>query len=125
MLDQIRQFGEGSRRFKKSVKKLPRQMRAELAAVVQELLNGDAPPGRHPERLPRYGEVYSVRLNLRYRLAFKIEDGLAMPLVVGTHDQVYAAIPQALKARSRLTSQSAEVWPAQDDAGQDGPPTCD
>ena len=35
-MDPIKEFGEGSRRFKKSVGKLPRAMQEELATVVAE-----------------------------------------------------------------------------------------
>ena len=91
MLVPIQSFGEAPKRFKKSLSKIPAAMQQQLAKAFDELLAGEAPPGRRLEKLEGFADVYSVRLNDKYRFAFKVYDeGLAMPVAVGPHDEVYA-----------------------------------
>ena len=104
MLVPIQSFGEAPKRFKKSLSKIPAAMQQQLAKAFDELLAGEAPPGRRLEKLEGFADVYSVRLNDKYRFAFKVYDeGLAMPVAVGPHDEVYAAVPRAVAALDRAT----------------------
>ena len=65
-------------------------MRRELALVIDELLTGALPPGRRYEKLRSGRNLHSVRLNRKYRFVFLVgEDGNAIPVAVGPHDEAY------------------------------------
>ena len=65
-------------------------MRRELALVIDELLTGTVPPGRRYEKLRSGRNLHSVRLNRQYRFVFLVrEDGDAIPIAVGPHDEAY------------------------------------
>ena len=83
-------FLEPTGTFKRNAKRLPQNIRQELALAVQELLEGELSPGRNYEQLTNMRGVYSVRLSRSYRFVFGVADGIADPIAVGPHDQAYA-----------------------------------
>ena len=99
---------------------MPAEVKNQLASAVEQLLAGNVPPGRRYEKLEGYDDVYSIRLNDKYRFVFKVyEDGGAIPIAVGPHDEAYAAIPRALKAVPRDTNHKSDELPT----GADQPGT--
>lgn len=63
-------------------------MKRELAMAIDELLTGTVRPGRRYERLRSGRNLHSVRLNRHYRFVFPVrEDGNAVPVAVGPHDE--------------------------------------
>ncbi len=75
-------------------------MKHELAAVIDELLAGEPSPGRRYEKLDTGDDLYSVRLSRAYRFVFLLypEQGTALPVAVGPHDEAYR---QALRGAHR------------------------
>ena len=65
--------------------------------MIDELLDGNLPPGRRYEKLATGHNLYSVRLNQAYRFVFQLypDSGTALPVAVGPHDEAYR---QALSA---------------------------
>ena len=79
-----------SARFKQYARKLNKKSHADLVCVLDELRNGTLAPGRHLEKMSGYERYYSVRLNLKQRLVFRLELDQTIRLVaVGNHDQTY------------------------------------
>lgn len=74
--------------FKKNIKRLPPEIKAQLEALCEELVNANLSQGRHLEKV--YDNTYTARLNINYRLAFEIHNNDAFELfAIGTHDHVY------------------------------------
>ena len=77
-------------RLKKHACKLSQTSRNEMERVIDELLSGTLSSGRHLEKLSNDDELYSVRLNRKQRLVFKLERDRMIRLVhVGNHDLAY------------------------------------
>lgn len=77
-------------RFKKHARKLSQASRNEMEHVIDELLGGALSSGRHLEKLSNDDQLYSVRLNRKQRLVFKLERDRMIRLVhVGNHDLSY------------------------------------
>lgn len=86
-------FEEPAGQFRRHVRRLPPQMRQQLAVAVDELLTGTVPPGRRYEKLRSGNNLHSVRLSRNYRFVFQIlENGNAKPVAVGPHDEAYRAV---------------------------------
>ena len=87
----IRAFREPSRSFKKSWRRLPKHIKRELEAAIDELLAGNLSSGRRCEKLDMGDNLYSVRLNQGYRFVFMLSPnlGIAFPIAVGPHDEAY------------------------------------
>lgn len=76
--------------FKKHANKLSQAARDELEQVIDELREGTLASRRHLEKLSGRTCLYSVRLNRKQRLVFRLESDQAIRLVaVGNHDLVY------------------------------------
>ena len=56
--------------FGRSVKRLSKPMKQELATVMDELLSGTLSPGRRYEKLKLGENLHSVRMSRRYRFVF-------------------------------------------------------
>jgi len=81
---------ELSNNFAKQVKKLAKRSQSQLSSVVDELIEGRLPPGRHLEKLRGFNDLYSVRLNKNQRLIFRLNpDGTITLTAVGGHKKVY------------------------------------
>lgn len=80
-----------TRKFKTEYNCLPEQIRRK--AKKQEKIFRDNPfhPSLHTEKLtPKIREVWSFRIDKKYRIVFKFLDGdKALFLNVGPHDWVY------------------------------------
>ncbi|MYD30140.1 MAG: hypothetical protein F4X01_00800 [Nitrospira sp. SB0661_bin_20] len=77
-------------RFKKHARKLSQASRNEMERVIDELIGGTLSSGRHLEKLSNDDQLYSVRLNRKQRLVFKLERDRMIRLVhVGNHDLAY------------------------------------
>lgn len=77
----IRAFEQPTGSFGRSVKRLSKPMKQELATVMDELLSGTLSPGRRYEKLKLGENLHSVRMSRRYRFA--------KPIAVGPHDEAY------------------------------------
>ena len=74
------------------VRRLPPRMQRELEQVIDELCAGELAPGRNLERLRIGDNLYSVRLNRKFRFVFSIlNGGIGWALAVGPHDKAYDA----------------------------------
>ena len=84
------------------MQRLPRAMKDELAAVIDELLAGELSPGRRYEKLDTGDDLYSVRLNQGYRFVFLLDPnrGAALPVAVGPHDDAYRRALRSARGRS-------------------------
>lgn len=61
-----------------------------MECVLDELLSGTLSSGRHLEKLSIDDQLYSVRLNRKQRLVFRLEPDRMIRLVhVGNHDLAY------------------------------------
>lgn len=61
-----------------------------MERVLDELFSGTLSSGRHLEKLSNEDHLYSVRLNRKQRLVFKLERDRMIRLVhVGNHDLAY------------------------------------
>jgi plasmid maintenance system killer protein len=86
----VRAFEQPTGSFGKSVKRLSKPMKQELAIVMDELLSGMLSPGRRYEKLTVGEDLHSVRMSRKYRFVFQIlNTGNAKPVAVGPHDEAY------------------------------------
>ena len=86
----VRAFEQPTGSFGKSVKRLGKPMKQELAIVMDELLRGTLSPGRRYEKLTVGENLHSVRISRKYRFVFQIlNTGNAKPVAVGPHDEAY------------------------------------
>ena len=86
----VRAFEQSTGSFSKSVKRLSKPMKQELATVMDELLSGTLSPGRRYEKLKLGENLHSVRMSRRYRFVFQIlNTGNAKPIAVGPHDEAH------------------------------------
>ena len=86
----LRAILEPTGAFRRNARRLPPGMRDQLGLVVDELLKGELSPGRNCEELTNMPGLYSVRLSGSYRFVFRVNDGVADPIAVGSHDQAYS-----------------------------------
>lgn len=81
---------ELSNSFAKQARKLAKRSQSQLAGVVDELVDGNLSPGRNLEKLRGFNDLYSVRLNKKQRLLFRLNTDSTITLTaVGGHKEVY------------------------------------
>lgn len=84
---------EPGRRFVRQARKLPRHVQDNLSDTIRELATNTLGKGRRFESVAGYNDVYSIRLDRKYRVAIKILDaGIGRLLIVGKHDVVYESL---------------------------------
>ena len=84
---------EPSRRFARQARKLPPQVRDNLSDTIKELATDTLRKNRNFELVAGYDDVFSIRLDRKYRVAIKILDvGIGRLLIVGKHDVVYESL---------------------------------
>lgn len=76
--------------FMDSYNSLPEIFRVNIRETLVEFRNAKLMKSRHPEKLPAYGGMYSLRVDRRYRILMnKIGNGAYVLLLVGPHDVIY------------------------------------
>lgn len=84
---------EPGRRFVKQARKLPPQVQDNLSDTIRELATNTLGKNRRFKLVAGYNDVFSIRLDRRYRVAIKIPDvGIGRLLIVGKHDVVYESL---------------------------------
>ena len=70
---------------------LPEKIQAKAEKQEKYFRENPFHPSLHTEKLePRHKEVWSIRVDRRYRIAFRFIDGdTALFLTVGPHDWIY------------------------------------
>ena len=76
--------------FIDSYNDLPELFRGNIRDALVEFRESKLMKSRHPEKLPAYAGMYSLRVDRRYRILMnKIANGTYVLLLVGPHDVIY------------------------------------
>ena len=76
--------------FTDSYNDLPEMFRVNIRDTLVEFRNAKLMKSRHPEKLPAYNGMYSLRVDRRYRILMnKISGAAYVLLLVGPHDVIY------------------------------------
>ncbi len=77
--------------FEKRYTQLPDQIKLKVEKQEKIFKENIFHPSLHTEKLvPKSREVWSLRIDSKYRLAFRfLDDNKVVFLTVGSHDQVY------------------------------------
>lgn len=76
--------------FTDSYNNLPEMFRGNIRDTLTEFRNAKLMKSRHPEKLPAFSGMYSLRVDRRYRILMNKIDGAAyVLLLVGPHDVIY------------------------------------
>ncbi|OIO19870.1 MAG: hypothetical protein AUJ37_01620 [Candidatus Magasanikbacteria bacterium CG1_02_41_34] len=80
-----------TKEFKKRYKKLQRTIQAKAEKQEQLFRANPFHPSLHTEKLkPRHNEIWSIRIDKKYRIIFRFVDGeTILFLTVGSHDWIY------------------------------------
>ncbi len=113
--------------FIESYNDLPELFRGNIRDALIEFRDSKLMKSRHPEKLPAYAGMYSLRVDRRYRILMnKIASGTYVLLLVGPHDVIYDWAEKNKKSVSgmsmdpsdyiRLEDAMPELFPAQESA---------
>jgi len=80
--------------FKKRYKKLPPHIQQKAEKQEELFRMNPFHPSLHTEKLkPRKNELWSIRIDKKYRILFRFVDGdSVLFLTVGSHDWIYSLI---------------------------------
>ena len=84
---------EPNKRFVKQARKLPPQVQDNLSDTIKELATNTLGKNRRFKLVAGYDDVFSIRLDRKYRVAIKILDaGIGRLPIVGKHDVAYESL---------------------------------
>ena len=77
--------------FKRRYDKLPSSIQRKIEKQEKLFRTNPFHPSLHTEKLiPKKEELWSIRVDLRYRIIFRFLDGQSVVLMnVGPHDRIY------------------------------------
>ena len=101
--------------FIDSYNDLPELFRGNIRDALVEFRDSKLMKGRHPEKLPAYAGMYSLRVDRRYRILMnKIASGTYVLLLVGPHDVTYDWAEKNKKAVSGMSMDPSDYTSLED-----------
>ncbi len=101
--------------FLDSYNGLPEVFRGNIREALVELRDSRLMKSRHPEKLPAYAGIYSLRADRRYRILMnKIAGGTYVLLLVGPHDVIYDWAEKNKKAVSGMSTDPSCYTPIEE-----------
>ena len=101
--------------FLDSYNDLEEIFRANIRETLVEFRNSRLMKSRHPEKLPAYAGIYSLRADHRYRILMnKISGGTYVLLLVGPHDVIYDWAEKNKKSVSGMSTDSSDYLRLED-----------
>ena len=101
--------------FMDSYNDLPELFRGNIRDALVEFRDSKLMKSRHPEKLPAYAGIYSLRVDRRYRILMnKIASGTYVLLLVGPHDVTYDWAEKNKKAISGMSLDPSDYTPLEE-----------
>ena len=101
--------------FLDSYNGLPEVFRENIREALAEFRDSRLMKSRHPEKLPAYAGIYSLRADRRYRILMnKIAGGTYVLLLVGPHDVIYDWAEKNKKAVSGMSTDPCDYTPIEE-----------
>ena len=101
--------------FLDSYNGLPEVFRENIREALVEFRDSRLMKSRHPEKLPAYAGIYSLRADRRYRILMnKIAGGTYVLLLVGPHDVIYDWAEKNKKAVSGMSTDPSDYTPIEE-----------
>ena len=101
--------------FMDSYNSLPELFRGNIRDALVEFRDSRLMKSRHPEKLPAYSGMYSLRVDRRYRILMnKIASGTYVLLLAGPHDVTYDWAEKNKKAVSGMSIDPADYTPLEE-----------
>lgn len=101
--------------FIDSYNDLPELFRGNIRDALVEFRESKLMKSRHPEKLPAYAGMYSLRVDRRYRILMnKIASGTYVLLLVGPHDVIYDWAEKNKKSVSGMSIDQSDYTPLEE-----------
>ena len=94
---------------------LPELYRDNIRDALVEFRDSKLMKSRHPEKLPAYADMYSLRVDRRYRILMnKIAGGAYVLLLVGPHDVTYDWAEKNKKSVTNMSMDLSDYTPLEE-----------
>ena len=101
--------------FMDSYNSLPELFRGNIRDALVEFRDSRLMKSRHPEKLPAYSGMYSLRVDRRYRILMnKIASGTYVLLLAGPHDVTYDWAEKNKKAVGGMSMDPSDYTPLEE-----------
>ena len=101
--------------FIDSYNDLPELYRDNIRDTLVEFRDSKLMKSRHPEKLPAYADMYSLRVDRRYRILMnKIAGGAYVLLLVGPHDVTYDWAEKNKKSVTNMSTDPSDYTPIEE-----------
>ena len=101
--------------FMDSYNDLPEMYRGNIRDALAEFRDSKLMKSRHPEKLPAYAGIYSLRVDRRYRILMnKVAGGTYVLLLVGPHDVTYDWAEKNKKSIAGMSTDLSDYVPLEE-----------